>query len=234
MRVLLILSAFCVGAVAQTERLSFDAEWRLIRAGTAELTWTGRQQAQLKLRSVGLVAKLIRIEDAYDASFDAAQCALANKMVSNEGNRQREADAAYDVAGKKATYLEKDLRKNAVVRRAEIDTPGGVLDVIGALHALRQRKLEPGQSFTLPVSDGKKFINARVECQEKEVIKTKAGTFQTMRCEAFLMNGELYGRKGRLFLWISEDERRLPVQVRVQMPFYIGTMTITLEKVEKL
>jgi hypothetical protein len=42
----------------------------------------------------------------------------------------------------------------------------------------------------------------------------------------------LYRRKGRLFVWISEDERRLPVQIRIQMPFYIGTVTLQLEKVE--
>jgi hypothetical protein len=64
-------------------------------------------------------------------------------------------------------------------------------------------------------------------------VKTPAGTFQTTRYEAFLFNGVLFGRKGRLFIWISDDEARLPVQIRVQLPFYIGTVTIQLEKVER-
>ena len=66
------------------------------------------------------------------------------------------------------------------------------------------------------------------------VIVVLVFTFQTLRCEAFIMNGEMFGRKGRLYIWISQDERRLPVQIRVQMPFYIGTVTVTLEKLERL
>jgi hypothetical protein len=63
-------------------------------------------------------------------------------------------------------------------------------------------------------------------------VNTPAGKFKATRYEAFLFNGVLYGRKGRLFVWISDDEKRLPVQIRVQLPFYIGTVTVQLEKVE--
>lgn len=229
---LLCLAVLSWGARAQTEVLSYEAEWRLLRAGVADVTWTGTRQAELKLRTVGLVSKLVHVENLYQANYDAGQCAVSARMISIEGGRHREADAAYDKEGKKATYLERDTRKDTVVKRAEVETPGCVYDVMGALRALRGMKLEPGQSLRLPVSDGKKFIQARVECLNRETVRTKAGTFQTVRCEAFLLSGELYGRKGRLFVWISEGEPRLPVQLRVQMPFYIGTVTLTLEKVE--
>jgi hypothetical protein len=33
-------------------------------------------------------------------------------------------------------------------------------------------------------------------------------------------------------LWLSDDRRRLPVQVRVRMPITIGTLTLLLEKQE--
>jgi hypothetical protein len=61
-------------------------------------------------------------------------------------------------------------------------------------------------------------------------VKTPAGQFDTIKYEAFLFNGQLYRRKGRLFVWLTDDDRRLPVQVRVQLPFYIGTVTLQLEK----
>jgi len=73
---------------------------------------------------------------------------------------------------------------------------------------------------------------ARVEAQAKETLKTPAGEFSTIRYEAFLFNGVLYGRKGRLYVWLSDDERRIPVQVRVQLPFYVGTITLQLEKIQ--
>ena len=84
----------------------------------------------------------------------------------------------------------------------------------------------------LPVSDGKKVIMARVESQAKETIRTPLGQFNATRYEAFLFNGVLYARKGRLFVWISDDDKRLPVQIRVQLPFYVGTITLQLEKTQ--
>jgi hypothetical protein len=42
----------------------------------------------------------------------------------------------------------------------------------------------------------------------------------------------LYKRPAHLEIWLSDDRRRLPVQIRVRMPFTIGTITLQLEKHE--
>jgi hypothetical protein len=39
----------------------------------------------------------------------------------------------------------------------------------------------------------------------------------------------LYRRRGRLFIWLTDDDRKLPVQVKVRLPFYIGTVTLQLQ-----
>ncbi len=46
------------------------------------------------------------------------------------------------------------------------------------------------------------------------------------------MNGVIYTRKGRLFVWITDDARHLPVQIQLQMSFPVGTVTLQLEKEE--
>ncbi len=91
--------------------------------------------------------------------------------------------------------------------------------------------LEPGQSARIPISDGKKAVLAKVEAQERETVKTDAGIrYKTIRYEAFLFDNVLYRRRGRLFVWLTDDERKLPVQLRIRLPFYIGTVTLQLEK----
>jgi hypothetical protein len=35
-----------------------------------------------------------------------------------------------------------------------------------------------------------------------------------------------------MYVWVSDDARRLPVQLRVRMQFLIGTITLQLEKEE--
>jgi hypothetical protein len=48
-----------------------------------------------------------------------------------------------------------------------------------------------------------------------------------------MFNGVLIGRKARMYVWISDDARRLPVQIQVRMAFLIGTITLQLEKEEQ-
>jgi hypothetical protein len=48
----------------------------------------------------------------------------------------------------------------------------------------------------------------------------------------FLFNGALYPRKADLFVWLTDDSHRLPVQIRARMSFPVGTITFELTKDE--
>ncbi len=58
------------------------------------------------------------------------------------------------------------------------------------------------------------------------------GSFKTVRYEAFMLNGVIYTRKGRVELWLTDDAGHLPVQIRLRMNFPVGTVTLQLEKEE--
>ena len=122
------------------------------------------------------------------------------------------------------------LQNNKVLRTAQVDIPHCVHDVLGGLLTLRGSPLEPGQSTLAPMSDGRRSAQVKVEAQEREEVTTPAGTFKTIRYETNLMNGVIYQRKGRAFVWISDDARRIPVQIRLRLAFPIGTITLQLQK----
>jgi Protein of unknown function (DUF3108) len=224
------------GRLEGPETLEYGVEWRLIRAGAARLSRTPHHSAapgwqiDLHLESTGMVSKLFRVNDDYTAMLDLQFCALSTHMKAEEGNRRRETNVTFDRERGKSSYLERDLVKNSVILTKELDISSCVHDVIGALTRLRAMRLDPGQSTQLPVSDGKKLASARIEAQEREQVKTPLGTHKTIRYEVFLFNDVLYARKGRLFLWLTDDDRRLPVQIRVRLQFHIGTITLQLEK----
>jgi hypothetical protein len=208
----------------------------LITAGKASIAWqrdrSGNAQIDLHIESVGLVSKLFPVTDVYRARYAAGICAESSELSSREGNRQRETRITYDSAARKASYVERDLLKNAVLRQHEIEIPGCVHDVVGGLFFLRTLNLEPGQSTSVPVTDGKKFAMARVEAQQREDVKTPEGVFHTIRYEIFLFNNVIYRRPAHLNIWLTDDRRRLPVQIRVRMQITIGTITLLLEKHE--
>ena len=221
------------------EILSYSIEWRLIYAGSARLslqpkasTLRPEWQSQVHLESAGLVSKLYKLNDNYSVHWEDQFCATNLDFNAIERNRHRQTTVTYDRAHGKAHYLERDLVKNSIFKTAETEIPACVSDIIGGLYKLRTLKLEPGQSTQVPISDGKKTVSARVEAQQREQIKTKAGTFNAVRYEVFVFNGVLYARKAQLLVWLSDDARRLPVQIRARMGFPIGSITLELDKEE--
>jgi hypothetical protein len=220
------------------EKLSYDIEWRLIYAGSAHLNLEPRRgdprkwDSQLTVESGGLVSKLYRLEDIYNVGMQDVFCTADTHLDAIEGKRHRDTKVAYDRARGKANYTERDLDKNAVIKTSEVDIAPCTLDVVAALYKLRMDKIEPGRTIQIPMTDGKKSVNVRVEAQAREQVKIKAGTFDTIRYEVFLFNGVLYPRKADVFIWLTDDSHRLPVQVRARMSFPVGNITFELAKDE--
>src|SRR5579864_2165733 len=213
------------------ETLVYNIQWRLIDAGVARLTQEPKR-AKLHLESAGLVSKLYKLDDNYDLEMEGDLCAVSTTLDAMERSRHRETKVIYDYSKGKASYVERDLIKNSVMKTAEVDISPCTRDIIGALYKLRTLKLEPGQSTQMALSDGKKSVSARIEAQQKEQIQNQAGTFNTTRYEALVFGGVLYTRKAQLLIWISDDASRLPVQIRIRLSFPIGTITLELEKEE--
>jgi len=239
---LLALLVFAPLAAPQSlpprETLYYTVEWRLITAGKAKLEWTSEPrpragpQVNLHLESVGLVSKFFKVEDDYSTNLNSALCGQSLQMTTLEGSRQRETKVAFDSAARKSSYVERDRAKNSVIATHETDIPPCVHDVIGGLYFLRTLNLEPGQSAEVPVSDGKKSVMAKVEAQQREDVKTPQGTFKTIRHEIYVFNNVLYRRPAHLYIWLTDDRRKLPVRVQERLTFAIGTITLLLEKAE--
>jgi len=220
-------------ALPAHEVLTYSIEWRLITAGRARLEWQearGSSQINLRLQSVGLVSKLFRVDDVYQANLNQEGCAESTLFTSQEGSRLRETRVTYD--DHKASYLERDRARNIVLSAKDTEIPSCVHDVAGGLYFLRTLNVEPGHSVNVAVSDGKKSVMARVEAQQREDVKTPAGVFHTVRYEAYLFDNVLYRRPAHLYVWLTDDRRKLPVEIRVRMQIAIGTISLLLENHE--
>jgi hypothetical protein len=224
------------GPLPSSETLHYNVEWRLITAGKMRMSFaaTGGASFETKvhMESAGLVSKLFKVEDEYSSSVDRSLCAQSSFFKTHEGSRQRETKITFDPERKKASYLERDTVKNSVLLAHDIDIPACVYDIAGGLYRIRTLNLEPGQTGQVPISDGKKSALVRIDSQRIETIKTPAGVFKAIRYEAFLFNNVIYRRSGRVYIWLSNDRRRLPVQIQVHLQLAIGTITLQLEKEE--
>jgi hypothetical protein len=221
--------------------LRYRAEWRLMHAGDVTLRYrpdgggnSEKWRGELELKTRGIVEALYNVDNHYSVSFDGRFCAESYQFQVRERGKKREIKVDYQAAPGKASYVEYDLEKAKVVDSKQIEVPECVHDELAALARLRTMAPAPEATVELPVSNGKKAVVARVQAQRRERVETPSGVYDTVRYEAFLFKNVLYRRNARLFVWLTDDERRLPVQIRVQMPFYIGTVTLQLAKQETM
>ncbi|MCU1260578.1 MAG: hypothetical protein JWO80_3463 [Bryobacterales bacterium] len=220
----------------EKESLEYSVEWRLVNAGRAKLSIGPAPEseradieAKLHLESLGLVSRLFHVDDDYTSEMSRAFCAQSTFMVAHEASRNRETKVVYESNEKRAIYREKDLNKNTVIS-AETAVPPCVHDIIGGLYYLRSLNLEPGKTVQVPVSDGKKSVMLKIECQRREELKTALGAKKTILYEIYAFNNVLYRRPGRLHIWLTDDARKVPVQIQIRMQFTIGTITLRLDK----
>src|SRR5262245_34369271 len=158
------------------EKLRYSVSWRLLPAGHADLSLAqepgGRWRVTGKAESVGYVSNIYKVDDEYQSSFRGSPlCSNGLHKTIREGGRQRDVKLDFDAQARSARVEEKDLKSGVVVRNAQFPTPACVQDILSALYLVRTRTLTVGQSIDIPLNDGSKTIQLRVEVQAEEDVK---------------------------------------------------------------
>ena len=213
------------------QTLRYEAEYRYVTAGLATLRIEreGNQEHVIGTAdSTGVVALLFRVQDRFNAHFDA-HTLCSTKLVKHveEGSHWRDTEITFDYKNGKAVLQEKNL-KNGQSKRTENDIPGCVTDVVSGILYVASLPLLPDATYSFPLNDGGKTLQAHVE--GKEQIKTPAGTFQTIRVGPE-GNYSVLKNRGKITIWYSDDARHLPVQIQARL--FWGTLTVYLASIDK-
>jgi hypothetical protein len=219
------------------EVLTYRVEWGLIAAGTVNLEFRRANPTawniNLDIESFGVVNRFHRVVDKYTVSSNEHFCPYSAWLDAQEGSKHKITHLTFDPNLKAVDYKERDLIKNTD-KEQHLTVPTCTHEIAGGLATLGEMALPPGRSVSLPITDGKKVVNAKIDAQAKETVTIDGKSYQAVRYEAFLFDNVLYRRKGRVFLWLTDDAERVPVQFRIQLGFPVGNISLELEKQQKL
>jgi hypothetical protein len=215
------------------QTLRYEAEYRFWTAGVATLRVErigNQEHISGTADSTGVVALLFRVQDRFNSYFDA-KTLCSSKLVKHteEGSHWRDTVITFDYSRGKAVLEEHNLKLNQS-KRTENDIPGCVTDVMSGILYVASLPLQPGASYSLPFNDGGKTVTINAHVEGKEQIKTPAGTFQTIRVGPEGDYSVLKDR-GRIWIWYSDDQRHLPIQIRAKL--FWGTLTVQLASIDK-
>ena len=211
----------------------YGAVWRVFNAGTATLRV---EQAGPEARVVGTadatgtVAVLYHVKDRYESFIDPSTfCSHSLSKHIEEGFRRVQANITFDYEKNKALLEQKNLAKKDT-KQEEHPLGGCVTDILSALYYVGSLPLRTGSTYSFPLNDGGDTLTVNLHVEAREQIKTPAGTFNAIRVQPETPTG-LLKNKGKIWIWYSEDAARIPVQARAHM--YWGTLTLTLQRIDR-
>lgn len=104
----------------------------------------------------------------------------------------------------------------------------GVLDELAALYYVRNLDLEVGRDIVLPAHTSRRNYDLKVVVARREWVEVPAGRFECFVVEPILEGEGLFKHEGRITLYISADERRLPVLMKAKVP--VGSIDVALKE----
>jgi len=155
---------------------------------------------------------------------------LRTSKLEEQGKRVRASEAVFDHEARKVTWTERDPNQTQPPRTSAVEFLEPIQDILTVIYFLRTQKLEVGKTFEVPLSDSGRVFRFSVAVVERKQLNTVLGRVSAVRIDPALFgeNG-LVRSRGSLSIWITDDNRRLPVKAQLKVD--IGTFDIKLKRV---
>ena len=232
------------GAFRVGEKLHFVVRYGIIKAGYATMAVEdivpvhGREAYRIvsTARSSRTFDWVFKVRDRVESLVDTQGLFSWRYYKSlREGSYKFDLKVDYNQFYGKARvqmiryYNEEPLRVKEK-KEFEIPIPPYVLDILAAFYYVRTQDLEVGMPVYMINHDNKKVYRLKVLVQKRETIKVKAGTFRCLVVEPRLRGEAIFKQKGRLWVWLSDDQYKIPVMMKSKV--FIGSITTELTKIE--
>jgi hypothetical protein len=178
-------------------------------------------------RSAGLVDKFYRVNDRLESVFDPEiMQSLKLSLNASHGKKKRRRELVFDhVKNTVISTLNDDPPETIII-------PDQVQDALSSLYYLRTRNdLIVGKTIIIPVHDSGKNWSVEIQILGREKVKTQAGEFTTIKVRTFPKYEGVFMNKGEIFIWFTDDGRRVPVLMKSTIS--IGSLVSTLKKMER-
>lgn len=216
--------AFDVG-----ERLVFDISYSFITAGEAVFSVAGitthanREcyQVVVTIQSTPTFSWIYKVDDWYETLIDRQGIfPWRFKQRLREGKYKNDFEANFD-----------QLNHVATTEKGSYPIPPYVHDAVSAFFYVRTldfSKSRPGEKVYLQNFYKDSTYTLAVKFLGYQEVSTSAGKFNTIVVEPMMKEGGLFKSEGRIIIWLTNDERKIPVKVSTRV--VIGSIDAELRE----
>lgn len=223
-------------AVRDGEAFTYKVSWAVIPGAGEIKIFTAsdtsgpapRLRVTTTTQTRGLARLLLPFDARAESLFDVASGHLLSISESvQQRGRKTEHSVVFDYAAAQALYLVANPAENP----RPLPLPAGdPMDLITSLVQTRSWDLKPGEQRDALVLFDDDFYELTLHATRYEEVRTSLGTFKTLMLEPRMEKTPPKGmfKKGSTVrVWISQDERRLPVKFEVEFKIGTGVATLT-------
>lgn len=204
------------------EELVYDIYWGKIHVGRSRATtdWVeedGRRllRVQLRTRTNKVLSMMYPVNDHIESRIDPNGFVpvLFVKNLS-EGRHRNHEETRFNHAAGVACWTNLLNGKSA-----EFPIAKDTRDIPALMYYLRQQDLQAGTNYEFSVMADEKIYDMTLETLGEETISLpKLGKVKSLRMEPKATFGGVFVNKGRMWIWVSRDERRVAAKISVEVP----------------
>jgi Protein of unknown function (DUF3108) len=222
-------------AMGDGEVLRYRVRWGIF-GNAGEITVSGVKEEVAGLPQIritthtntrGFIRGLYLFDGDGECVFDANDGRLlAIRAWSMSSKKSTRTMAVFDYVKNVVDYVDY-LRPE---RNATLPMPGGnPMDLITCLIQTRTWDMKPGEHNPATVMFDNDFYDLDIIAEGIERVKTPLGEFDALVLVPTMEKNPkgMFKRGGRVRVWISQDESKLPVKFEVAMKYGTGTALLT-------
>lgn len=212
-----------VQKIFEGEKLVYGIHYMGIRIGTATATVSDVGPPEvpevyritIEVESAPWIDLIYKVRDIHHTEIDrkTLYSVRYEKNVS-EGPRKAKSAVAFDQKAHKVVY-----QKDGSGTGETDDIPPGTQDEISCGYWFRTLEIQSGTSVYIPVHSDHQNWDLEVRIGETSEMEIDGiGRFTAVEVEPVMDFEGIFFRRGKIKGWISLDERRIPLEMKVSIP----------------
>jgi hypothetical protein len=176
------------------------------------------------VRSYPWMDLLYKVRDEHHSFIDVEKLhSLRYEKDLREGFSRAQEEMNYDQENHVARYFYPKKKSEK-----EMAVPPDVQDQLSCGYYFRTLAVQPNTSVFIPVNADQKNWNLEVKLHGVVSMEIKGiGRFQALETEPLMEFQGIFVKRGKIRGWISLDERRIPLKMKVKIPV-IGNVVAVL------
>ena len=176
-----------------------------------------------------------QVRDTYETWLDPSSLRpiFFNRDVNEDGYLIKNF-YTYDWGNKRILARIQKRSKHAYVDTIAITS--STHDVISLIYNIRNidfSKLQPNERFPIELAIDDKVHFLSFKFDKKETIRVKGmGKFRCIKLSAKMMKGRAFTGKENMFIWLTDDDNRLPIYM--ESPIKVGTIKARITEMKNL